>query len=200
MTLAATPEDKEAFYAQVLERRVQDILDAVALKDPEKTARVRNILLLQYRSLRARDEAIQARLAEQQKAGGIALTREELFPALSKPLHDWFVGVLALDLTPEQLETVKDKMTYNKVQVTFDAYCKIVPNLTESDKAKIVELLKAARDEAICGGSAGEKSEIFQKYKDQINAYLDAHGHDVAQAYKDWEAKQAAQPQAAASK
>jgi hypothetical protein len=39
------------------------------------------------------------------------------------------------------------------------------------------------------GGNAGEKSAIFQKYKDQINSYLNAHGHDVAKAYKDWDAK-----------
>jgi hypothetical protein len=51
-------------------------------------------------------------------------------------------------------------------------------------------LLKAAREEAMDGGSAGEKSAIFQKYKEQINDYLNAHGHDVAQAYKDWNAKQ----------
>ena len=55
---------------------------------------------------------------------------------------------------PEQVEIVKDRMTYNKVKVTYDAYCAIVPNLTESDKSKISELLKAAREEAIDGGSA----------------------------------------------
>jgi hypothetical protein len=49
-----------------------------------------------------------------------------------------------------------------------------------------------AREEAIDGGSAGEKSAIFQKYKDQINDYLNAHGHDVAKAYKEWESKQQA--------
>ena len=101
--------------------------------------------------------------------------------------------MLALDLTPEQVDAVKDQMTYNKLKVTFDAYCNIIPNLTDGDKAKIQELLKAAREEAVDGGSASEKSAAFQKYKDQINAYLDANGHDVAKAYKDWEAKQASQ-------
>ena len=51
-------------------------------------------------------------------------------------------------------------------------------------------MLKLAREEAIDGGSANEKSEIFQMYKNQINDYLDAHGHDVAKAYKDWETRQ----------
>ena len=33
-------------------------------------------------------------------------------------------------------------------------------------------------------------SEIFQKHKDVINEYLNAHGHDTARAFKEWEAKQ----------
>ncbi len=193
---APTAEDKEAYYADILERRVQDILTAVNVTDAVKQARLKNALLLQYRSLRLRDEVIQTRLAEQEKAGTSGLTRETLLRNLSRPLHDWFVGLLGTDLTPQQLETVKDKMTYNKVKVTFDAYCGIISNLTDADKAKIMELLKLAREEAMDGGSATEKSAIFQKYKDQINAYLDANGHNVAQAYKDWEAKHPASPQA----
>jgi hypothetical protein len=83
-------------------------------------------------------------------------------------------------------------MTYNKVKVTYDAYCSIIPGLKDADKAKILELLQVAREEAIDGGSAPEKSAIFQKYKDQINTYLNNGGYDVAKAYKDWEAKQQA--------
>jgi hypothetical protein len=80
-------------------------------------------------------------------------------------------------------------MTYNKVKVTADAYGAMVPGLTNAEKAKILELLKAAREEAIDGGNAPEKSAIFQKYKDQINSYLDAQGHDTAKAFKEWAAK-----------
>ena len=58
------------------------------------------------------------------------------------------------ELTPEQVETVKNKMTYKKVKVTYDAYCAIVPNLTEKDKAKILEVLKEAREEAIVSATS----------------------------------------------
>ena len=107
----------------------------------------------------------------------------------SKPLHEKFLATLAENLTPEQVEQVKDGLTYKKVKVTYDAYCAIVPDLTDADKAKILKLLKAAREEAMDGGSAMEKSDIFQKYKTQINDYLNAHGHDTVKAFKDWEAK-----------
>lgn len=192
-TPASTPEEREAFYTQTIERRVGDILKVLDLKDSAKAARVHDLLILQYRSLRARDAAIAAKLAESGVTNADSTARAPMARELSKPLHQWFVSILALELTPDQVETVKNQMTYNKVKVTFDAYCAIVPNLTDADKTKIQELLKAAREEAVDGGSAGEKSAIFQKYKDQINEYLNANGHDVAKAYRDWETKQAAQ-------
>ena len=192
-TPASTAADREAFYTQTIEHRTEDILKALALKDAEKAGRVHDSIILQYRSLRARDAAVVAKLKDTGNTNADSAARSALASGLTKPLHEWFVGVLALDLTPEQVDAVKDQMTYNKVKVTFDAYCNIIPNLTEPDKAKIQELLKAAREEAIDGGSAGEKSAVFQKYKDQINAYLNANGHDVQKAYKDWEAKQPSQ-------
>jgi len=84
---------------------------------------------------------------------------------------------------------VKELMTYHKVKVTYEAYCQIVPGLTDAEKARILELLRQAREEAIDGGNAPEKSAIFQKYKDQINAYLNAQGLDTAKAFQDWLAK-----------
>ena len=110
----------------------------------------------------------------------------------SKPLHEKFLATLAENLTPEQVEQVKDGMTYKKVKVTYDAYCAIVPALTDADKAQILEQLKLAREEAMDGGNANEKSDIFQKYKQHINDYLNAHGHDTVKAFKDWEAQQEA--------
>ena len=192
-TPASTPEDREAFYTQTIEHRTQDILKALALTDAAKASRVHDAIILQYRSLRARDAAVGAKLKASGNTNADAAARSALARGLSKPLHEWFVSVLSIDLTPEQVDVVKDQMTYNKVKVTFDAYCNIVPNLTDADKAKIQELLKVAREEAIDGGSAGEKAAVFQKYKDQINEYLNANGHDVPKAYKDWEAKQPVQ-------
>jgi hypothetical protein len=138
--------------------------------------------------LRVRDAAIDTRLKVEGQEVNYA-NRAAQLAVQSKPLHEQFLTKLAGSLTPEQIEQVKDLMTYNKVKVTYDAYCVIVPNLTDAEKAKVLELLKLAREEAVDGGNAPEKSAIFQKYKDQINAYLDAQGHDTAKAFKDWLAK-----------
>jgi Protein of unknown function (DUF3826) len=183
-----TPADIEAAYTQAVEKRTEDILLQLDLKDASKSNRVTDIIIRQYRALRARDEIIStATLPLSPKSDAI---RDEIYQAVSKPLHEQFLVKLSAVLTPEQVEQVKDKMTYNKVKVTYDAYLEIVPNLTDTDKAKILELLKDAREVAMDGGSASQKSEIFQSYKNKINDYLDAHGHDVAKAYADWNAKQ----------
>ena len=187
-TPAVTDAEKEAFYATTIENRVTDILKALNLADAAKSNAVHDILVTQYHDLRVRDAAIDTRLKVDGKAVNYA-NRAPLLAAQSEPLHDQFLAKLAESLTPEQVEQVKDLMTYHKVKVTYDAYSVIVPGLTDGEKAKILELLKAAREEAIDGGSAPEKSAIFQKYKDQINAYLDAQGHDTAAAFKDWIAK-----------
>lgn len=187
---AATKADMEGIYTTAIENRTTDIIKLLNLTDAAKSNEVHDLIIAQYRALRARDEVIDAKLKADGKEINYTNRAEQLL-ALSKPLHEQFLAKLAGMLTPEQVETVKNKMTYNKVTVTYDAYCAIVPGLTDVDKAKIVELLKLAREEAIDGGNAPEKSAIFQKYKDQINRYLDAHGHDVAKAFKDWEAKNA---------
>lgn len=189
-TPAATPEELEAVYTTAIEGRTAEILKALNLSDAAKADQVHDLIIAQYRVLRARDAFIDATLKAEGKEINYA-NRAGQLEAGTRPLHDQFVAKLSALLTPQQVETVKDKLTYNKVKVTYDAYLNIIPNLTEADKAKILELLKAAREEAMDGGSAPEKSAIFQKYKNQINDYLNTHGHDVAQAYKDWEARQA---------
>jgi len=108
--------------------------------------------------------------------------------ATRKSLHDSFVAKLNGELTPEQVEIVKDKMTYNKVKVTYDAYCQFVPQMTDEQKAHILADLKTAREEAIDGGSSEEKSAIFGKYKGRINNYLSSQGIDMKkqeQAFRD---------------
>ena len=184
-------EETEATYTTAIENRTAAIITALKLTDPEKSARVHDVIIAQYRTLKARDEAIDSLLKLQGKEINYA-NRAHLLLDESKPLHDKFLAKLAADLTPEQVEIVKDKMTYNKVQVTYDAYCSIFSGLTDADKADVLNKLKLAREEAMDGGSASEKSAIFQKYKDQINSYLTTHGYDVARSYKEWEAKQQA--------
>jgi hypothetical protein len=193
-----TREEREVAYAEAIARRSSAILELLALNDAAKSNRLQSILMAQYRALRARDEAMDEMFAVLARDVPHAATnRAAILPIISKPLHEQFFARLAAELAPEQVELVKDKMTYHKVEVTYKAYCDILPSLDSSDKTMILAALKEAREEAISGGSADEKSAIFQKYKDRINVRLNAKGFDVAKATREWEARQKqAAPQA----
>jgi hypothetical protein len=195
-TVPFTPEEKDAVYTEAITRRSTAIVGLLELNDAAKSNKLHGIIMAQYHALRARDEAMdQMFKALAQDAPDAATNRAAILPIVSKPLHDQFLARLSAELTPKQVETVKDKMTYQKVEVTYKAYCEILPNLTSDDKAMILAALKEAREEAMDGGSADEKTAIFQKYKNQVNARLSTKGFDVAKATKEWEARQ---PQAAA--
>ncbi len=190
-TPPATDAEKEETYNLTITHRTEAIVKTLNLTDETKSNKTQEIIVGQYHKLRARDEAIDGKLKAAHKDITYANRADDLVVE-SKPLHEQFIAQLSENLTPEQVELVKNGMTYNKVKVTYDAYCAIIPGLTDADKAKILEQLKLAREEAIDGGSAPEKSAIFQKYKDQINDRLNHNGYDVAKAYKDWNDKQAA--------
>jgi gas vesicle protein len=185
-TNSKSAQETEAAYTESIEKRVAEILEVLELKDSAKKTKIHDLLVAHYRSLRDWHDTNDPRLksATEQQA-------QEIKGSL-KTIHDRFINALSAELTPEQVEAIKDKMTYGTVKVTYDAYCEIVPNLTATEKEKILELLKQGREEAMDGGSHQEKAAIFKRYKGKINNYLDSQGHNVKQAYKDWGEKQKA--------
>jgi len=184
--------ERELAYTATIAKRATAALELLALTDTAKSNKVHELIVNQYRALRARDEAIDTMFKALSKdAPGAETNRAEVLRVLSRQLHQQFLTKLGGELTSSQVDQVKDRMTYNKLKVTFDAYCAIIPSLSFSEKKEIMELLNVARDEAMDGGTADEKSAIFQKYKDQINVVLGTHGHDVAKATREWESKQA---------
>jgi Protein of unknown function (DUF3826) len=167
-----TVEDAEAAYARAIEGRTADIVALLEITNPAVKAKVHDIITAQYRSLRAWHDANDARL---KAARGDTNATAQIRASLTA-LHDEFIANLSADLTPEQVEKVKDKMTYGKVQFTYAGYLAAYPDLSDENKQKILELLKEARELAMDGGSAGEKTAIFQKYKGKINNYLAKQG------------------------
>lgn len=162
----------EANYAKAIEGRAADILKVLDLTNTNQTAKVHDIIITQYRSLRAWHDENDAKL----KAAKADTNAVAHFRASLKAVHDNFLSRLAENLTPEQIEKVKDRMTYGKVQFTFASYVAQYPNLSDGSKAEILRLLKEAREEAMDGGSAQEKAAVFQRYKGKINNYLSKQG------------------------
>lgn len=190
---SAPAEDVEARYTAAIEKRTADILALLELTDTNKISRVHDTIMAQYRGLKAWHAANAANLKALNKQATNNATAIAEIKASLKTVHDQFLARLATDLTPAQVDKVKDKMTYGKVKVTYDAYIEIVPGITEEEKAKMMELLKEAREEAMDAGSSGEKDAIFGKAKGKINNYLSKQGYDIGKARKEWAAKKNAQ-------
>jgi len=168
----SSPEQVEAKYTAAIEGRTADILKVLDLSDTNKAAKVHDIIIAQYRALNAWHGEYDAKLkALKSDTNAVAQIRASL-----KALHNDFLSRLAENLSPEQIEKVKDKLTYGKVQFTFNGYVSQYPNLSAENKNEILRLLKEAREEAMDGGSAGEKTAVFQRYKGKINNYLSKQG------------------------
>jgi hypothetical protein len=172
--------DTEAKYSASLEGRAADILKVLALTDTNQAVKIHDLVIAHYRALRAWHETNDARLkAAKGDTNAMAQIRASL-----KALHGEFLAALGTTLSPQQIEQVKDKLTYGKVQFTMAGYLTQYPNLAETNKVEILRLLKEAREEAMDGGSAAEKTAVFQRYKGRINNYLSTVGVIPAKARK----------------
>lgn len=166
------PEQIEANYTKAIEGRTADILKILTLSDTNKIVKVHDTIIAQYRALNAWHDVNDAKLkVAKSDTNATAQIRSSL-----KTLHNAFLAKLGENLTHEQVDQVKDKMTYGKVQFTFNGYVSQYPDLSEEHKQKILELLKEAREDAMDGGSAEEKTAVFQRYKGKINNYLSKAG------------------------
>jgi len=179
-------ENASANYTRTITKRSADIVTALALTDAAKSNRVQEILVDQYRALNtwheqhdAEIKALNKSAGSDKKAAEKAKVKVAEIQATLKPAHDSFLTKLAAELTPEQVETVKDKMTYGKVQFTYRGFLQAVPDMNEEEKTHVLNMLKEARELAIDAGSAEEKTAIFGKYKGKINNYLSSRGHDI---------------------
>jgi hypothetical protein len=195
---AASPADEEAAYAKVINERADKIVATLGIDDAEKATRVRDLIAGQFRGLREVHDARDAKLEQtKQSPGGdatiaAAWNRVATDQATMKvnDLHRRFVARLSVELTPEQVEKVKDGLTYGVVPITYRRYLELLPELTDEQKREILANLVEAREHAMDGGSSEEKHAIFGKFKGRINNYLSAAGYDLKAAEKKLSEKQ----------
>lgn len=169
---ALSSPEAEAKYTKAIEGRATEAVNQLGLTDTNQITRVHATIVSQYRALRTWHDEYDPKL----KAAKGDTNATATIKASLKTIHEEFLARLAADLSPEQVEQVKDKMTYGKVQFTFKGYMIEYPDLNEAQKAEVLRLLKEAREEAMDAGSADEKSAIFNRYKGKINNYLSKQG------------------------
>jgi Spy/CpxP family protein refolding chaperone len=186
----AAATEAEAAYTRAITERADKIVVTLNIADTNRYVRVRDLITRQYRDLSrlhdARDAAIKTaqEKTETDKAAtesAVQTVRDE-FKSQTDKLHGEFLARLAVELTPEQVDQVKDGLTYGVLPLTYGVYLRMYPELTEEQKKQIKAWLLEARELAMDGGTAREKHAIFGKYKGRINNYLSRAGYDAKQA------------------
>lgn len=160
-------ETEEEAYTKVIEDRVAKIVEPMGISDTEQAKRVQALIVNQYRGLRdihAKRDADKSETAQQQ-------AKLAMFE-----LHNQFVSKLSTELSCEQVEQVKDGLTYSVMTRTYQVYLEQLPDLNDEQKRTIKAFLIEARELAMDGGSADEKHGVFRKYKGKINNYLSKAG------------------------
>ena len=181
---AVAAADADAAYTADITKRADDVIEFAGIDDAKAPA-VRATLINHYRSLRKIHDARDAKLKAASDDAAKTQIKSEADASLKK-LHEEFVTKLSSELPGEQVEKVKDKLTYNVVNVTYNAYCDELPQLTDPQKAYILAQLKEAREIAMDQGSSKDKHAVFGKYKGRINNYLAREGYDLKKAEKEW--------------
>lgn len=186
--------DKDAAYTRTITTRSEKIVQGLHISDSLKTKRVVKIITDQYRNLNTiyteRDEQLKLVKQKEQSKDSAAKQVKVIQDITDKKvgeLHASFLKQLSSELSPEDVTKVKDGMTYNVLNVTYDAYVDMIPTLTKEQKDQMMAWLVEAREYAMDGESSEKKHWWFGKYKGRINNYLSAQGYDINKERKEWE-------------
>jgi len=172
LTSLYAQQPDEAAYTKTLTDRSQKIVNTLNISDTAICKRVTDILVNQYKSLGVIHDG-----SDTEDVKNLKLYN----------LHCEFIGNLASELTPEQIDQVKDGMTYGVVKVTYDSYCNMIPTLKPEEKRQLTAWLVEAREHAMDAASSEKKHEWFGKYKGRFNNYLSQRGYDITKERKNWE-------------
>ena len=181
-------------FRKILHDRSAKIVNTLEIADSGMYNKIVELLTAQYFNLNKihdnSKETIAAikslQLSDEEKKTRIKKEEDEKTLQLSK-LHKGFIAQLQSNLTEEQIEKIKDGMTYRVMPVTYAAYQDIILTLTTVQKEKIYNWLKEARELAMDEGSSEDKHKVFGKFKGRINNYLSAEGYDMKKEEKAWQ-------------
>ncbi len=187
-------------YEKVITQRAAKITATLKLDDSEKAATLTNIITAQYRNLGkihdTKNEQ-EVNIKKQQTDKAVIETEikklESGADAELQQMHTEYLSKLSSLLTAQQVDQVKDGMTYNILHVTYNAYIDMIPQLKEEQKKQIMEWLAEARERAMDAESSEKKHWWFGKYKGRINNYLSSAGYDMKKEGEEWQKRKNAE-------
>ena len=190
--------EKEVAYLKVVTERAAKIVATLGIDDTAKFARVRTLIAFQYRDVNkvheewnAAKKAAELEADAQEKNAKLRHAELEANAALYVLKND-FIGSLSAEITPEQLDKVKDGMTNGYAPHNYRAFVDMIPSLTEEQKRWIWAAMCQAREYAMSAESSERKQQWFVKYRGRVNNYLAQQGYDLKKEREKWGKREAA--------
>lgn len=186
--------EQQEQYIKIVTERSAKIVNTLSIADSVKYKKVLGNLVNQYSQLnniheqfKTSTEEIKKQTVSAEERSAQIKKEEEKKSSQLLQLHNSFLAHIKENLSEEQIELVKDGMTYRIFPITYAAYQEMILTLTAEQKTKIFEWLKEARELAMDEGSSDKKHAVFGKYKGRINNYLSAAGYDMKKEGEEWQ-------------
>lgn len=195
-------------YLKEMNDRAEKIVNTLYIQNETLAKFMHNLIAQQYIELGKINDAY---LATEKKIKASDLSKEEKDKQLQAAYyeqrfnlttrHHYFVSNLMANLTPEQIEKVKDGMTMGVYPVTYQSHLEMIPSLKEEEKAYIRAALMEAREYAMDCSDSKVKHAWFAKYKGRFNNYLVKEcGYDLKKEREAWNQRKEAQEKEAQNK
>jgi hypothetical protein len=166
-------EGRDSAYVETIKGRAQKIVDGLQLTDQKQARAVRNIIANRYFLL----NDIHAKYDKSQQDA----LQAELYKH-----HFELASALALYLTDEQIDAVKDGMTFGRLKRDYQATQDMIPTLSDFEKQQILIWLKEAREYAMDAADSKGKHFWFDKYRGRTNNWLSGRGYDLKKERDAW--------------
>lgn len=182
----AGPAVDEAMRKRV-DQKVTRLIDTAKVTDADKVAKVKAIGAEWFTTLfawhKANDAQLNALWTQWSQARAavpkdefpgelIAVKIEEAYASL-KPAYDDYIKRLSAELTPEQVDAVKEAWSRSPGRMrTYNSYLEIAPDLSEKDKEVIMARMNLAREAAMLTDADREIVNIFKRHKVKVEQYI----------------------------
>lgn len=166
-------DGRDSAYVETIKGRAQKIVDGLQLTDSEQARAVRNIIANRYFLL----NDIHAKYDKSQQDA----LQAELYRH-----HFELASALALYLNDEQIDAVKDGMTFGRLKRDYQATQDMIPSLSDFEKRQVLIWLKEAREYAMDAADSKGKHFWFDKYRGRTNNWLSSRGYDLKKERDNW--------------
>lgn len=165
-------DGRDSAYVENIVNRSQKIVDGLQLDDKKTARNVRNIIANRYFLL---NDIHEANKDNNDKRDA------ELYKH-----HFELASALALYLNDEQIDAVKDGMTFGRLKRDYQATQDMIPSLSDFEKQQILIWLKEAREFAMDAADSKGKHFWFDKYRGRTNNWLSSRGYDLKKERDEW--------------